>query len=110
MATYDDLCAAIEEVPLPFARIQFDPDDPEGIPEVPFVILTPLRTHNKMGSNRVAMAFDPYDVELYTELSDMELEGRVEDALERHGFAYQRSHQDLGDGIVEVVWSTFCDG
>lgn len=110
MATYDDLCAAVEACGLPFARIQFDPDDPEGIPEPPFAILMPRPTRNKMGSNRVVMRFDQYDVELYTLGSDMGLEDRLDASLAAHGFACQRSHITPGEGVAEAVWSTWCAG
>lgn len=109
MASYDDLCAAIEECSLPFARIMFDPDDQDGIPQPPFVILMPQRTSNRMGSNHVVAQFDQYDVELYTRGSDMGLEERVESALKAHGFAFQRDTTTPGDGIAETIWSTYCD-
>ena len=108
MATYDDLCAAVESCGLPFARIQFDPYDPDGIPDAPFCILMPLTTRNRMGSNAVVAHFYPYDVELYTDGSDMELEKRVQSALEGAGFAWQRSTVTLEDGIVQTTWSLFC--
>ena len=110
MATYEDLCAAVTECGLPFARIQFDPDDPDGIPDPPFVLLIPRRTLNRMGSNRMAAKFDAYDVELYTHLSDLALERRLQQALEARGFCFQRDHASLSGAIAETVWSTYCDG
>ena len=103
MATYEDLCAAVTECGLPFARMQFDPDDPDGIPDPPFVLLIPRRTLNRMGSNRMAAKFDAYDVELYTHK-------KMKTNPEARGFCFQRDHASPSDGIAETVWSTYCDG
>lgn len=104
MRTYDDLCDAMRACGLPFARISWEPLDPEDIPPLPNVILMPQRTRNAMADNGLSCRITPYNVELYANGSSIELEERVEAALKAAGFAFDRYTVPLGDGITETVW------
>ena len=104
MRTYDDLCDALRACGIPFARISWDPLDPEDIPPLPHALLVPQKTRNAIAADGVCCRITPYDVELYTHGSSIELEERVEEALNARGFAYDRYPVSLGDGIVETVW------
>ena len=104
MRTYDDLCDAMRACDLPFARISWDPLDPDDIPALPHVLLVPQKTRNAMADGGIACRITPYDVELYAKGSNIDLEERVEAALSAAGFTYDRYNVPLGDGIVETVW------
>ncbi len=105
MRTYDDLCDAMRSCGLPFARISWEPLDPEDIPPLPNVILMPQKTRNAKACDGISCHITPYDVELYGHGSSIELEDRVQAALEAKGFAADRYTVPLGDGITETVWS-----
>ena len=107
MPSYSDLCEVCEDVGLPYARIQFDPRDPDRVPSPPFMVLMPQRGGTVTGSNRVIADHRPYDVELYTDGSDMALEKRIRQALKAHGFTYQPDSVPIGGNIIKSVWSVF---
>jgi hypothetical protein len=102
--TYDDLCAAVASCGIPYARIAFDKDDPEELPELPYVLMVPRGTRNFMANNRVVSRITSYDVELYARGSSIALEETVDAALSSMGFPYQRSTVPLEDNVVELVW------
>lgn len=104
MRTYDDLCAAMAACSLPFARISWDPLDPDDIPPLPHVLLVPQKTRNKNAGDGMSCRITPYDVELYAKGSNIALECQVEEALTAAGFTFDRYTVPLGDGIVETVW------
>lgn len=104
MRTYDDLCEVMRECGIPFARISWEPLDPEDIPPLPHALLVPQRTRNAMADGGVCCKVTPYDIELYAHGSSIELEQRVDAALEAHDFQFNRYTVPLGDGIVETVW------
>ena len=91
MRTYDDLCEVMRECGIPFARISWEPLDPQ-------------KTRNAMADGGVCCKITPYDIELYAHGSSIELEQRVDAALEAHDFQFNRYPVPLGDGIVETVW------
>lgn len=105
--TYDDLCDVCEELSVPFARIEFDPLDSDGIPEPPFFVLMPQYGGSYTASNAVVADIRPYDLELYTRGSDMALEASVRAKLKEHGFTYQPSSVPIGDHIIKSTWSLF---
>lgn len=107
MPSYNDLCEVCEDVSLPYARVQFDPRDPDGVPSPPFCILMPQYGGVTTGSNQVIAEHRPYDLELYTDGSDMALEASIRAALKRHGFTYQPETVPIGDNIIKNVWSVF---
>ena len=107
MPSYNDLCEVCEDVSLPYARVQFDPRDPDGVPSPPFCILMPQYGGVTTGSNQVIAEHRPYDLELYTDGSDMALEASIRAALKRHGFTYQPETVPIGDNIIKSVWSVF---
>ncbi len=108
MPTYDDLCAAIESLDLPYARVQFDTRDPDNLPNVPFVVLMPTTTNHQQAGDAIAYHVWPYNVELYTDGSNMALEGAVQSALEAAGFVPRRYTLGLDDNVVETVYSVAC--
>lgn len=105
MRTYDDLCAAVASCGLEYARLTFAPTDPDDLPSLPYVVLVPQRTNNFFANDRIACAITAYDVNLYTDGSNMELEEQVGEALVAAGFGYQRNALPFGDGIVETCWN-----
>lgn len=105
MRTYDELCAAIASCGLEYARLTFAPLDPDEIPALPYVVFVPQRTNNVFANDRIACAITSYDVNLYTEGSNMALEEQVGAALVSAGFGYQRGAIPFGDGIVETTWN-----
>lgn len=107
MPSYNDLCEVCEDVSLPYARVQFDPRDPDGVPSPPFCILMPQYGGVTTGSNQVIAEHRPYDLELYTDGSDIALEASIRAALKRHGFTYQPETVPIGDNIIKNVWSVF---
>lgn len=104
MRTYDDLCSAVASCGIPYARIAFDTDDPDELPELPYVLLMPRGTNNYMANNRIVLHITSYDVELYVDGSSIALEETVESALDAGGFTYQRDTVTLDDNVVELVW------
>ena len=105
MRTYDDLCDVMRACGLPFARISWDPLDPDDIPPLPHVLLMPQRTRNQSASDGISCHITPYNVELYVSGSNMALEGLVQAELEDAGFCANRYTVPLGDGINETVWT-----
>lgn len=106
MRTYDDLCAALAACEIPYARVSWEPLDPDDTPTLPHALLVPRRSRNKPANDAVACHVTPYDVELYLDGSSIELELRVQAALEAAGFNGDRYVLPLGGGVAEVVWAS----
>jgi hypothetical protein len=71
------------------------------------MVLMPQYGGSVTGSNRVIADHRPYDVELYTDSSDMALEKRIRQALKAHGCTYQPETVPIDGNIIKSVWSVF---
>lgn len=103
MRTYADLCAALKSTGIPYYRVCVDADDTAKVP-VPFVFLVPGDTVDVMAGGANYVKATGYTVELYERGSRLDVEQKVEDALEGAGFPYTRRCVPLDDGVVEMAY------
>lgn len=102
MTTIDELCEAIASVGLPWANTDFEEEESVS---PPYIVLS-RQVGQSFGADDVTWCVvAEYDVELYTERRDYDLERRVADALDDAGIYFS----DGGvwplptEGMVESV-------
>lgn len=104
IAAYTDLCRAVASCGLPFARVCWDKDDPDAPPPLPYALLVPGATRDVMAGSRRAAEVTPYTVELYERGSSLDLEARLEAALDAAGLPFERRCVPLDGGVVEMAY------
>ncbi|WP_028264375.1 hypothetical protein [Atopobium fossor] len=105
MPGYRELCRAIKSCGIRYARIAWDTADGSSPPPLPYALLVPNATSDRMAANSNVFAATHYTVELYERGSDMQLESKLEKALSGAGFTYVRRCVPLGGGVVEMTYT-----
>ena len=71
----------------------------------PFLIYRYPRTDNFAADGRVYFKQDILNLELYTDMKDMEAEAKVEAVLDRYGFFYEKSETWIDtEKMYEVLY------
>ena len=98
----EELVKMIEEMGIPFAYDHFAEGD---APEPPYVVFLYPKAHNFAADGKVYFKVNRLNIELYTDLKDVELEQRVEAVLDSHGIFYAKSEVWIREeGLYEVLY------
>lgn len=97
MSTLKEVLALLDELGLPYVQIQWSP---ASAPDLPYVVLVPQQSRPTPADNTVNYLAVRYSIELYTRYRDMELEARIQAALEQAGIYYSRATTVIPDGYA----------
>lgn len=76
-------------------------------PDLPFIIFYQERSDNFRADNHSYFRMHDVSIELYTSHKNEELENRIRDILERHGFDYYEAETFWPDeNMLEVLFET----
>ena len=92
----------IEEVKLPYAYHHFVEGES---PDPPFLVLLYPNSDNFAADGMVYFKVNRLNIELYTDLKDVELEETVEAVLDKHGIFYEKSEVWIeSENLYEVLY------
>ena len=94
----------IEEVKLPYAYHHFVEGES---PDPPFLVFLYPNSDNFAADGMVYFKVNRLNIELYTDLKDVELEETVEAVLDKHGIFYEKSEVWIEtENLYEVLYQT----
>ena len=92
----------IEEVKLPYAYHHFVEGES---PDPPFLVFLYPNSDNFAADGMVYFKVNRLNIELYTDLKDVELEETVEAVLDKHGIFYEKSEVWIeSENLYEVLY------
>ena len=92
----------IEEVKLPYAYHHFVEGES---PDPPFLVFLYPNSDNFAADGVVYFKVNQLNIELYTDLKDVELEETVEAVLDKHGIFYEKSEVWIeSENLYEVLY------
>lgn len=102
--TEKEVYQMVKSVGLPAAYHHFE----EGkSPDPPFLVYLYPGTNNFSADGTVYQGVNQLDIELYTDIKDLEAEKRVEAVLKEHGFFYEKTETYLeSEKMYEVLYET----
>lgn len=100
--TYERVMAMMGELQLPCAYDHFVEGES---PEPPFVVFLYPGSNNFAADGRVYFKVNRVNIELYTDLKNVELEEQVEAVLDGHGIFYEKSEVWIeSENLYEVLY------
>lgn len=102
--TEKEVYQMVKSVGLPAAYHHFE----EGkSPDPPFLVYFYPGTNNFSADGTVYQGVNQLDIELYTDIKDLEAEKSVEAVLKKHGFFYEKTETYLeSEKMYEVLFET----
>lgn len=92
----------IEEVKLPYAYHHFVEGES---PDPPFLVFLYPNSDNFAADGVVYFKVNQLNIELYTDIKDVELEETVEAVLDKHGIFYEKSEVWIeSENLYEVLY------
>ena len=102
--THQEVIEMIEEVKLPYAYHHFVEGES---PDPPFLVFLYPNSDNFAADGMVYFKVNRLNIELYTDLKDVELEETVEAVLDEHGIFYEKSEVWIeSENLYEVLYQT----
>ena len=99
---YDDIVSMLEEAGLPAAYDHFAEGES---PDPPFIVFLFPGSDNFKADGRVYAKIQELNIELYTDKKDPPLEKRMEDILDAHEIAYEKSETWIeSERMYEVLY------
>ena len=99
---YDDIVSMLEEAGLPAAYDHFAEGES---PDPPFLVFLFPASDNFKADGRVYAKIQELNIELYTDKKDPPLEKRMEDILDEHEIAYEKSETWIeSEKMYEVLY------
>lgn len=99
---HKEVMAMMEETGLPYAYHHFAEGES---PEPPFTVFLYPKADNFSADGKVYYKQNRLNIEIYTDLKDVELETRVEAVLESHGIFYVKSEVWIeSENLYEVLY------
>lgn len=99
---HSEVMALMEEIKLSFAYDHFVEGES---PDPPFLVFLYPRSSNFAADGKVYYKKNELNIELYTNLKDIELEEQVEAVLNRHGIFYNKSEVWIeSENLYEVLY------
>lgn len=99
---YDDIVSMLEEAGLPAAYDHFAEGES---PDPPFLVFLFPASDNFKADGRVYAKIQELNIELYTDKKDPPLEKRMEDILDAHEIAYEKSETWIeSERMYEVLY------
>lgn len=102
--THQEVIELMESIGLPCAYDHFVEGES---PDPPFLVYLYPRSDNFAADGRVYFKANKLNIELYTDLKDVELEETVEAVLDGHGIFYEKSEVWIEtENLYEVLYQT----
>ena len=100
--THQEVIEMIEEVKLPYAYHHFVEGES---PDPPFLVFLYPNSDNFAADGMVYFKVNRLNIELYTDIKDVELEETVEAVLDKHGIFYEKSEVWIeSENLYEVLY------
>ena len=102
--THQEVIKLMESIGLPCAYDHFVEGES---PDPPFLVYLYPRSANFAADGMVYFKANRLNIELYTDLKDVELEETVEAVLDKHGIFYEKSEVWIEtENLYEVLYQT----
>lgn len=102
--THQEIIEMMNEVKLPYAYHHFVEGES---PDPPFLVFLYPGSDNFAADGKVYFKVNRLNIELYTDLKDVELEETVEAVLDEHGIFYEKSEVWIEtENLYEVLYQT----
>ena len=100
--THQEVLEMMDEMKLPYAYHHFVEG---GSPDPPFLVFLYPSSDNFAADGMVYFKVNRLNIELYTDLKDVELEETVEAVLDKHGIFYEKSEVWIeSENLYEVLY------
>lgn len=100
--THQEVLEMMNEMKLPYAYHHFVEGES---PDPPFLVFLYPGSDNFAADGRVYFKTNKLNIELYTDLKDVELEETVEAVLDEHGIFYEKSEVWIeSENLYEVLY------
>ena len=100
--THDEVVAMMEEIGIPFAYHHYVEGES---PDPPFAVFLYPASNHFSADGKVYFKASRLNVELYTDLKDIELEQRIEAVFDMHGIFYEKSEVWIEtENLYEVLY------
>ena len=100
--THQEVLKMMDEMKLPYAYHHFVEGES---PEPPFLVFLYPSSDNFAADGMVYFKVNRLNIELYTDLKDVELEEIVEAVLDKHGIFYEKSEVWIeSENLYEVLY------
>ena len=100
--THQEVLKMLDEMKLPYAYHHFVEGES---PEPPFLVFLYPNSDNFAADGMVYFKVNRLNIELYTDLKDVELEETVEAVLDKHGIFYEKSEVWIeSENLYEVLY------
>ena len=100
--THQEVLKMMDEMKLPYAYHHFVEGES---PEPPFLVFLYPSSDNFAADGMVYFKVNRLNIELYTDLKDVELEENVEAVLDKHGIFYEKSEVWIeSENLYEVLY------
>ena len=102
--THQEVLEMMNEMKLPYAYHHFVEGES---PDPPFLVFLYPGSDNFSADGKVYFKVNRLNIELYTDLKDVELEETVEAVLDEHGIFYEKSEVWIEtENLYEVLYQT----
>ena len=102
--THQEILEMMNEMKLPYAYHHFVEGES---PDPPFLVFLYPGSDNFAADGKVYFKVNRLNIELYTDLKDVELEETVEAVLDKHGIFYEKSEVWIEtENLYEVLYQT----
>lgn len=99
---HQNVMEMLKEIKLPYAYHHFVEGES---PEPPFLVFLYPGSDNFAADGKVYFKVNKLNIELYTDLKDVELEETVEAVLDKHGIFYEKSEVWIeSENLYEVLY------
>lgn len=100
--THGEVIDMVDEMQLPSAYDHFVEGES---PDPPFIVFQYPKAHNFAADGKVYFKVNRLNIELYTDLKNVELEEQVEAVLDSHGIFYAKSEVWIeSEHLYEVLY------
>ena len=100
--THQEVLKMMDEMKLPYAYHHFVEGES---PDPPFLVFLYPNSDNFAADGMVYFKVNRLNIELYTDLKDVELEEIVEAVLDKHGIFYEKSEVWIeSENLYEVLY------
>ena len=100
--THQEVLEMMDEMKLPYAYHHFVEGES---PDPPFLVFLYPSSDNFAADGMVYFKVNRLNIELYTDLKDVELEETVEAVLDKHGIFYEKSEVWIeSENLYEVLY------
>ena len=100
--THEEVMAVMEEIGLPYAYHHFAEGES---PETPFAVFLYPGSSNFSADGKVYFKGNRLNIEIYTDLKNIELEQQTETVLDGHGIFYEKSEVWIeSENLYEVLY------